>query len=78
MGLAISKAIVEAHGGRIGVTSQLGTWLRFLLQFAGRITDCRGKAIDFKSTSLPKENCHPERSEGPLSSLLKKAIPSFA
>jgi two-component system, OmpR family, sensor histidine kinase KdpD len=24
MGLAISKAIVEAHGGKLGVTSQLG------------------------------------------------------
>ena len=24
MGLAIAKAIVEAHGGRTGVTSQLG------------------------------------------------------
>ena len=24
MGLAIAKAIVEAHGGKIGVTSQLG------------------------------------------------------
>jgi two-component system sensor histidine kinase KdpD len=24
MGLAIAKAIVEAHGGQIGVTSQLG------------------------------------------------------
>ena len=25
MGLAIAKAIVEAHGGTIGVTSQLGS-----------------------------------------------------
>jgi len=24
MGLAIAKAVVEAHGGSIGVTSQLG------------------------------------------------------
>jgi two-component system sensor histidine kinase KdpD len=24
MGLAIARAIVEAHGGKIGVTSQLG------------------------------------------------------
>ena len=24
MGLAIAKAIVEAHGGNLGVTSQLG------------------------------------------------------
>jgi two-component system, OmpR family, sensor histidine kinase KdpD len=24
MGLAIAKAIIEAHGGKIGVTSQLG------------------------------------------------------
>ena len=35
MGLAIARAIVEAHGGKIGVTSQLGMRLGILFTFAG-------------------------------------------
>lgn len=36
MGLAIAKAIVEAHGGTIGVTSQIGSGSVF--QFALPLT----------------------------------------
>ena len=35
MGLAIARAIVEAHGGKIGVTSQLGMRFGVLFSFAG-------------------------------------------
>ena len=36
MGLAIARAIVEAHGGRIGVTSQLGRGSVFYFQLLGK------------------------------------------
>ena len=43
MGLAIAKAIVEAHGGTIGVTSQLGHGSSVLLHAAASLSQLRAE-----------------------------------
>ena len=49
MGLPIAKAIVEAHGGTLSVTSQLGPRFGLLLHPAHRFRPARGSAARLKA-----------------------------